>query len=208
MKKPSTFWRASLFRSRRVTDLTCCDLRELTLTPSLPLYITGALPQPPPLWPAISTYLPARPPLAAAAASSSCCAITRIQRAPPSLLPRAVVSPASQSVRAACHRLGFLLCSFPPKCGRLNPSAGICRAYAPSTLALERALWKDNRLSTLSGLYSSSTLWRKKRAVSRRISAVAECGMCPEDTSHGATRVLRSRTRHMPLGRGSAKRWG
>jgi hypothetical protein len=123
MKKPSTFWRASLFRSRRVTDLTCCDLRELTLTPTLPTYITGALPQPPPLWPAISTYLPARPPLAAAAASSSCYAITRIQRAPPSLLPRAVVSPASQSVRAACRLPAYM--------------------------------------------------------VSGRISAVAECGMCP-----------------------------
>ncbi len=146
---------ASLFRSRRVTDLTCCDLRELTLTPTLPTYITGALPQPPPLWPAISTYLPARPPLAAAAASSSCCAITRIQRVPPSLLPRAVVSPASQSVRAACRLPAY--------------------------------------------------------KVTGRISAVAECGMCPKDTSHGATRTSDRRSlagvRHLPLGRGSAKRW-
>ena len=71
------------------------------------------------------------------------------------------MSPASQSARAACRRLGFLLRSFPPKCVRLNPSADTCMACASSTLALERALWKDNRPSTLSELHNSSTLWQR-----------------------------------------------
>ena len=42
---------------------------------------------------------------------------------------------------------------------------------------------------------------RKKKhmtGIARRFSAVAECAQCPKDTSHGATRVLRSRFRHFP----------
>ena len=61
-------------------------------------FYTGALPQPPPLWPAISTYLPARPPLAAAAAlllsrAPGCCAprsYPRRSEERPSISPRSV----------------------------------------------------------------------------------------------------------------------
>jgi hypothetical protein len=113
---------------RRVTDLTCGDLRSLALSPTLPLPTSSSLRD--------NSYPTG-----------------------PSLFTTEGGSVAGKSVcSGGLSPTGFLLCLFPPKCVRLNPSADTCMACAPSTLALERALWKDNRLPTLSRQHYHSTL--------------------------------------------------
>ena len=122
------------------TDLFCGDLRSLTLTPTPPIACFVLLRR------------------------------TRIQSVPPSLLPRAVVSPSKQSVAggiAPPHQwlpptlVASSFQRFLPKCVAPTPSTGASRAYSRSARAFLRGVRCAHCLCMQSEPHLPDALWRK-----------------------------------------------